>query len=378
MKKESYKIKNTLGMFDLLKGCMMFLMIMAHTYGLFDLAYGYESFEAFVAATNPVILFLLLVFAVAGEAAMPILFVVSGYGYRKTTFKKCVTKQAKMLLYPYAVTAGLTVVIHFLFYNFHYRTGIREAAVLSFEKLVGFGLGLADTINILGHPTGICGPMWFLIALFTGNVIFNQLLQHFEGLKLFIAALVVALIGWVLGLFGPVVFVIPQSLIAVFYICLGYLIKKNKLFTTNKKPTARIILILLILAAHLIMRCFGEYNLALNDFTFGPISIIVCGLSACVITYLFLYLNRISGKISGFIRQIGRYSLYVLAIHTIEIIAIGAYVQYEFVNNFKGNHYVASWTVFGVRLVVVLFFTFLYVKLKDRITNKLEKRNAVN
>lgn len=378
MEKERYRIKNTLGMFDLLKGCMMILMILAHTYGLFDIMNGYESYGEFIAAQNPIVLVLLLLFMLVGEASMPILFIASGYGFRKTTFKKCVEKQAKMLLYPYAVTGCVAVVVHFVYYYLRYRSGLRTAVVQTIRLLAGFMLGLPNEATILGQKIGICGPVWFLLALFIGNVIFNELLQRFEGKALLLVSVLISCVGWALSLLNISPWAISQSLVAVLYICFGHMIKKNKIYTSNEKPVLRIVTMVLILAAHLIMRCFGEYNMAVSIYTFGPISIIICGLSACLTTYLFLFLNRFKGGISEFIRKIGRLSLYVLCVHTVEIMGMGVYAQYDFVNNFAGNHYVASWTVFGVRTVLVIGGTFLFVWAKDLVTNTLKKKETAN
>ena len=373
MEKSKFAIKNTLGMFDLIKGFMMILMIMAHTYGLFDVMNGYESLDDFVAAQNPIVLIILVLFLMVGEASMPILFIASGYGFRKTTFKKCVDKQAKMLLYPYAVTGCVAVVFHFVYYYLRYRSGLRTAVVQTIRLLAGFVLGMPNETTILGQRIGICGPVWFLLALFIGNVIFNELLQRFEGKVLLLVSALISCVGWLLSLGQTIPWALSQSLVAVLYICFGHMIKKNKIYTSSEKPALRIAVMALILAAHFIMRCFGEYNMAVNVYSFGPVSIIVCGLSGCLTIYLFLFLNRFKGGVSEFIRKIGRLSLYVLCIHTIEIMGMGVYAQYDFVNSFSGNHHLASWIVFGVRLVLVIGGTFVFVWAKDFVTNVFKK-----
>ena len=60
-------------------------------------------------------------------------------------------------------------------------------------------------------------------------------------------------------------------------------------------------------------------------------------------------------------------------IHTIEIMGMGVYAQYDFVNSFSGNHHLASWIVFGVRLVLVIGGTFVFVWAKDLVTNVFKK-----
>jgi hypothetical protein len=375
MEKNKYVIKNTLGMFDLLKGWMMILMVMAHTYGLFNVVEEYGGFEEFLAAQNPIVLFIILVFVLFGEAAMPALFIASGYGFRKTTFKKCVQKQYKMLIIPYLITMCATTAFHFVYYFLRYRPGGRATTVQTLKLLAGFILGMSNEETYFGVHIGVCGPVWFLLALFIGNVIFNELVNRFEGKMLLIVSVLVSLVGWLLSLGKYLPWTISQSLVAVLYICLGYMAKKNKIFTTVKNPVLRVVAIVVIAAAATVLRVFGEFNMALNAYYFGPATIIVTGLSACLFIYLFLYLNRFKGKVTELVRKIGRLSLYVLCVHTVEIMGMGVYAQYDFVNNFNGNKLTASWIVFGVRLVLVFGGTFLFVWIKDMIARKKEATN---
>lgn len=375
MEKSKFAIKNTLGMFDMLKGVMMIFMVMAHTYGLFDLLYGYESYEAFIAAQNPVVLFLLLLLMAFGEASMPVLFVISGYGFRKTTFKKCVNKQFKMLVIPYLVTMCVTVVLHFIIYFLLYRPGGRETTVQTLKLFASFLFGFSTETHYFGISLGVCGPVWFLLALFIGNVIFNELLNRFEGMKLLVAASVVSFIGWLLSLGSPIPWAISQGFVAVLFLCLGYMCKKYKIFTSSKNPALRAVVVLAIIALGMVRRLFGEFNMALNAYTFGFVSIVISGLFSCASVYLFLYLNRLNGKISGFIRKIGRLSLYVLCIHAIEMMSMGVYVQYDFINNWQGVRQVACWLVFAVRFAIVVIGTDVFIWAKDLIAKKKETNN---
>ncbi|MCR5557039.1 MAG: acyltransferase [Butyrivibrio sp.] len=376
MERSKYAIKNTLGMFDLLKGVMMILMIMAHTYGLFDVLYTYINTEDSATAQNPVVLFLILLFMAFGEASMPVLFVISGYGFRKTTFKKTVDKQFKTLIIPYLITMCVTCVMHFVIYFLLFRPGGRETTVQTLKLFLSFLFGFSTETNYFGIHLGVCGPVWFLLALFIGNVIFNELLNRFEGIKLLIAASAVSLIGWLLSLGSPIPWAISQGLVAVLFLCLGYMAKKYKIFTSGKNPALRAIVVLTIVVSSFIMKAFaGEFNMALNAYSWGPVSIVVGGLFSCVSVYLFLYLNRFKGKISEFIRKIGRLSLYVLCIHAIEMMSMGVYVQYDLINNWQGNRRVACWLVFAARFAIVMVGTFGFVQVKDFIAKKKETNN---
>ena len=84
-KQNKFAVKNTLGMFDLLKGFIMIIMIIGHTEGYFD---NIDFLPKYIFGA---------ILGIFGEAAMPMLMVVVGYSFRKTTFKKCLLKQYKTL-----------------------------------------------------------------------------------------------------------------------------------------------------------------------------------------------------------------------------------------------------------------------------------------
>lgn len=106
-----------------------------------------------------------------------------------------------------------------------------------------------------------------------------------------------------------------------------------------------------------------------NDmYPFGPISIVANGLIAILFLKIFIRLNRFRGLISTLIRRIGRQSLYVLCIHTIEMVAIGGYVQYLFVNEWwHGNTLIRSLIIICTRIAIVLIFTLLFLRVKEYI-----------
>ena len=87
------------------------------------------------------------------EAAMPALFIICGYGFRKTTNKKCILRQSKMLLIPYSISLIFIIVIHFLSYPFMY-SDFDYANERSISIILGGLLGVSDNvyINDLYHP----------------------------------------------------------------------------------------------------------------------------------------------------------------------------------------------------------------------------------
>ena len=351
---QQYTIKNTLGMFDFIKGLIMIIVMVSHTYGL------YESIDY----NNKPLLVIFAFLELFGEVAMPVLFILSGYGFRKTTFSKSVKKQCKTLLFPYVITMFIACIAHliavFLLYG-----GARYSITQTARVAAGAVLGLIDDTTYFGIELKKCGPAWFLLALALGNIIFNQLLQHFKGKKLLVISALIACIGWALTR-GPIIpWAIPQAMIATFYLCIGYMAKKSKLFMQEMPKVKRnAIMIALFILTIAVINMGGGFNMALNMYAFGPVSIIVMGGFSLVVIYLFLNLNRFKNKFVDFNRRIGRQSLYVLCAHTIEIVAAGFYIQYDFAMSWTGNLMARSLIIIVVRIVVVLVATFVFVRLK--------------
>ncbi|MCR5558083.1 MAG: acyltransferase [Butyrivibrio sp.] len=338
--KNRLTVKNTLGMFDAYKGLVMFAMMLSHTYGLVDS----------LAEKYPDKIFLIIMSFLA-EACMPALLIVSGYGFRKTTFKKCVKQQYKTLLIPYLVCICILPVVHLFAYYLMYG-GARYSLERSFLIFLGGFLGLTS------------GPCWFLVTLMIGSVIFNELLQRFEGKKLLIATAVVALLGWALS-FIPVQmlpFALGQALIAPFYLYLGYIAKKKKLFTSESNTKLMLILTLVSVVLFAIYKYNGlEFNMGFSQYPFGPISVCGAGVMAIVDIYLFLLLNRFTGPILNGLRNVGKISLYILIVHSIELVAIGNYAQYDFVNNWQGPVWERNVILILARFVIVFGCAYGYV-----------------
>lgn len=367
--KKVFKIKNTLGMFDLTKGIIMILVLLGHTFGLFDVVNSYETNAELIAGLGIPRLTVNLILAAMLVAAMPVLFFVCGYGFRKTALKKCVKKQFKTLMIPYFVTAVITSAAHLVvFYMIHFGW-LRYSIVESFKIFLGFLLGLPKDVTVFGFYIFSSGPMWFMMALFIGNIVFNELVSRFEGRKLLAASFITACAGWLMALIITTPWCISQGLISVFYICLGYLTKKSKLFI-EPLTRKRIIQIVLIVIVSFVANSFGNFNMAESNYGIGPVSIGLFGLFGVAVAYLALYLNRFNGPICNGLRKIGRWSLYIICIHTIELRTAGTYLVQWFVERWTGSVFMRSMIMFGTRTVVVILATFCFVNIKDKLSKR--------
>lgn len=304
---------SSLGMFDLLKGIGMLAIVFAHTAELYPLGTGDVTPFAFA------------LFAYR-EALMAAFFIASGYGFRKRSIHKCIEQQLKTLLKPYLYTAAATTVLHGVIH--HAVFGSWDAAITESAKVLGgFLLGLPHTATYFGQQLFSCGPMWYLVALMLAWILLDVLLEVFPERYITPAVVAVTLLGWGITLVWEAPFCIAQGMVSVPYLYIGYLAKKRRLFETSLSGRAKAGLIataLGVLAGVLLTK--STDCVSLGEWTMGPVSILLDGAVGYGIIRLFLkWQRRVDGPISHAIEWVGRRSLFIFCIHTVELTAIPWY-----------------------------------------------------
>ena len=66
--------------------------------------------------------------------------------------------------------------------------------------------------------------------------------------------------------------------------------------------------------------------ISMGEWTMGPLSILLDGMTGFLFIKLFVKLNRFTGPVVQFLEGIGRQSLNIFCIHTVELIAIPWYL----------------------------------------------------
>ena len=304
---------SSLGMFDLLKGIGMLAIVFAHTAELYPLG------------TNDVTPFAFALFAYR-EALMAAFFIASGYGFRKRSIHKCIEQQLKTLLKPYVYTALATTVLHAFIH--HAAFGSWDAAISESAKVLGgFLLGLPHTATYFGQQFFSCGPMWYLVALMLAWVLLDVLLEIFPERYITPAVVGVTLLGWGVTLVWEAPFCIAQGMVSLPYLYIGYLAKKNRWLD---KPLPRRTLYILLggtaLTAVGALLAQSTDCISMGEWTLGPLSILLDAATGFLFIRLFMRLNRFTGPIAQGLQAIGRNSLNIFCIHTVELIAIPWYL----------------------------------------------------
>ncbi len=280
------KAKISLTMFDLLKGTVIFLVLLLHSFMHVEPCLT-------IARSIPGRIVL--------SAAMPCLFMVSGYWLGKRKLTAGLKTSAVFLLKPYLIAGGLIVGISFV-----HRLLIGELAQWRDEFLSSFLLVGAE-------DGGRMGALWFVFALFLAWCLYYLVINIPQEKGQIAVCCLCALAGIFLMPF-KLPFQICQGLLGFFYVYAGYQMKRRKLLQKQISPGILIVLAVLWAAGAL----FGRLNLGLSEVKNGLLSVpgFLCG--GFLIIRLFLCLNVCQGKLADWIRKAGRYSLWILCIHSVE------------------------------------------------------------
>ena len=342
---------SSLGMFDLLKGVGMILIVFAHTSELYPVGD--------VSTITPATFFL---FAYR-EALMAAFYIASGYGFRKRSIGKCISQQFKTLFKPYVYTGLATTAAHFII---HYKTfgNWNNAVYETYKVFGGFALGLPHTATYFGQEFFSCGPMWYLLALMLGWIILDVILNIFPENYIHWAVLGTMLLGWGISLVWEAPFCIAQGMVIVPYLYLGFWAKKKRLFEKKFKPLAVIGLLAAALGVTAGVLLTGTTDcVSLGEWTMGPLSILLDGAVGLGFIVLFMKVQRLlDNPITHLIEAVGRRSLYIFCIHTVELTAIPWYLM--------AQHYAADpmrglWLQYAVSLVSIFVLCEILLRRRD-------------
>ena len=305
---------NSIGMFDMLKGAGMLAIVLGHTAEIYPLQTGAGlSLTAFFPF-------------IYREALMAAFFIASGYGFRKRSIHKCIQQQCKSLLKPFFYTALFTTVLHLLIHysTFHYLPGSLQE---TFKVAGGFLFGLPHTATYFGQEFFSCGPMWYLLALLVGWIFLDVILNIFPEPYVPWAVVGSALLGWGVSLAWEVPFCLIQGMVIVPYLYLGFIAKRKHWLDQPLSPQITRILwgsVMLIAVGAILTR--RTDCVSMGEWSLGPWSIFLDGAAGLLFIRLFLRWSQHDNAVVHFLEAIGRRSLNIFCVHTVELIAIPWYL----------------------------------------------------
>ena len=356
---------NSLGMFDFLKGIGMLTIVFAHSAELYP-----------VGATTTITPMTFYLFAYR-ESLMAAFYIASGYGFRKRSIGKCIDQQFKTLLKPYLYTGLATTFFHFLI---HYLTfGSVEGAVRETLKVFGgFALGLPHTSLYAGQTFFSCGPMWYLLSLLIGWVLLDAILNIFPEQYINWAVLGTMLLGWGICITWEAPFCIGQGMVTVPALYVGYLAKKYKIFEQPLSPRLRGGMIAAALAvAALVLLTKSTDCVSMAEWTLGPVSILLDAVTGLgILSIVIWFQRRVENVVTHAIQAIGRRSLFIFCVHTVELTAIPWYLMPQ---KFAAHPVLGMVLQFTLSLGSTLLICELLVRRRDLkfwLTSRREQKAA--
>ncbi|MBQ1255835.1 MAG: acyltransferase [Clostridia bacterium] len=329
------KSKVNMVMFDFIKGLAMIAVVLIHSGTMAALD------------TYPVVLI--------RSAVGAVFFMASGFWLRKRKFATGLRQSAKQLLIPYAVTLLIILVIGFL-----HR--------LLTNNLNNFlDLFLLPVLKRGAGPR--TGALWFLLATFWTWCMY-YLLMRLKDERIRIGLVV---LGGILGMgllpLHDYTYILPQSLLMLPYIYGGFYIREKGLF--DKKVPVWLLIALSIPAV--VLAFFGKIDVIMDTADFGIINIAAQLLFGYTLIYVTLLINQKQWKWAEGIMYIGRHSLWVLCIHSIEMSVFPWDILWRFVDQSSA---IGILTHFLLRLAGILMCCFVLRKSQSMIHKwKKERKN---
>lgn len=346
--------KNTLGMFDCLKGAFLFLVILVHTYT--DVLGGNAGEFSFVYK---------MIVNLTG-LAMAVLFVVSGYGFKPIKSRKAFMNQVQMLIKPCLIVYGCCFLVRIPWNIIFHRTpfdGIKE-------RVMGFILGMVWYGEVAGVQVYSIQILWYAIALFLDWLILSGVFYVFKKEK--VRCLVIILLS-VLGLFlssvfGVMPFCIGQTLLSIGFVYFGYVLKMNN-WLFRRLP---IWVYGGLFAASVITLIFGDFNIGSCVAKLGAVDYICILCAALLVLRVYLYVMDPDARIYQLFLLMGKNALMILFIHGFDHLTFS---WREFDDLYAGPYNIGVWMMFIVRLgITLLVAQGLQVIRKKLIQRKRRKK----
>ena len=356
---------NSIGMFDMLKGVGMITIVLAHTAELYPMQIsGGLSLTAFFPF-------------IYREALMAAFFIASGYGFRKRSIGKCIQQQLRALLKPYCITAACTSLLHLLchYMAFHY---FPSSVTETLKVAGGFLLGLPHTTTYAGQQFFSTGPMWYLLSLMIAWILLDLILNIFPEQYINWAVLGTMLLGWGICITWEAPFCIGQGMVTVPALYVGHLAKEYKIFEQPLSPRLRGGMIAAALAvAALVLLTKSTDCVSMAEWTLGPVSILLDAVTGLgILSIVIWFQRRVENVVTHAIQAIGRRSLFIFCVHTVELTAIPWYLMPQ---KFAAHPVLGMVLQFTLSLGSTLLICELLVRRRDLkfwLTSRREQKAA--
>lgn len=248
---------------------------------------------------------------------VPIFFFITGYFTNdKLKIMDFIKDKAKTLLVPYVCTCIVIIFLSGLEYFLFYGVDAAKNAMLNWTYASVYGAG--DTYTDPFYIKAI-GAIWFLLATFWGSIFLRYILNLKTGTRI-----LVVLLLFYAGYWSRKLFWFPLSIQAGFcatlFMYLGHLLQDIKEILKKLTIEAKAVLSILALAVWFsFIKDFQSFWLVHCDIGRGIIDIIGCICGCYIVMLVSKYIEKHVFYIANGLSFLGKYSLFMLCIHMIEM-----------------------------------------------------------
>lgn len=294
--------RDFLGMFDVMKGLLMLVVVLSHTNSFVGLVTGSSIGGYFRTYTVlPIALF----------------FLIAGYSFRpEKDLPAYLRRQARDLLLPYLLMPVVCIPLRAVLYLALGRFSPDRLTRI----LWAFLYGATQPMELFGQAVDSVDAMWFLPTLFLAGLL-HQLLHRLPGRILPSAAIWGIVIA--AALFPPVSrlqvpWFLVQACTSLGMLEFGRLLKAYKVLHRPLPWWTLLPAALLLLFLHF----HSGSSLWANVWTYGPVDYLGSVFLSVVLLQLYLRSGLAVAEWTQPLAYIGRYSLYFLCIHSAEMIIL--------------------------------------------------------
>ena len=356
--KEVIPQKIGIGSFDFAKGLGMIGVILGHS------AQDVALDNAFVSyGIIPAIITITLMYAM-----LPMFDIISGYGSRGNKPVKHARKQLKLLFTFYGIFAVGVLLIDIV--KVFFITGFAFGDVL--RNILAMLVMAEHDLTLFGFQVGNIGPMWFFVSLCLGKIVLNQiLLVRNEKIQILLMFLVLIPFYFSIKL-DLAVFCLAPMFSVVIFLYIGYCLSKYKVYKSDSR-LLRVAFILGIIVFYALAAFNGIFiSIAGNNWGNNVfVGLFTAALGGVVLTWLSLEYGNTLFRKAGFIREIGRKSIFVLLAHSIEYMTIPWRSIMEPV---KLGFYSKTILIFVCRVIVTALIAKIIIKVFEQTHKKGDLR----
>lgn len=344
---EKRKVRIGLGTFDLIKGIAMLSVIFAHTKWRYDV----QQFPVFNS--------LGLIFAILlGSGAMPMFFMVSGFGFKEKAEKVVLKKTFSDLLIPYirAIPIFFFAYCALRYILFPTSWDLIKAAA---RGACGYLLGIPRPGYFFGNQSISAGALWFFLALFIATNLLNIVLKIKNTKIQSITVILLVIAGYILLKLDFLFYCIPQGLMALGFCYFGFIMKKKKLLDRWMYSKRMYFILVPVWFLMLVVTLTGKSTgFDMADGRFSLLEYFGAGCSGLFSMMVSIYLSQFELKGLSWIGTIGRYSYWILYTHAIEMLV---FPWYELADA-SPNRYIALVIELVLKVIVILIGCMIFKK----------------